>query len=144
MDSVFPIPWKVISVGLLFKGSKILLGLRYDKEGENKAVWEFPGGSVELGENPQDSMIREMKEELDIEVKESELATCLCDYKKESSRIIVFFYVHHWEGEVRKTCHKKLTWFSLKECLEQKIPNINPNLFEDIVSVLNKRIESSR
>ena len=114
--------WKVISVGLLMQNRKILLGLRYPKEGEKEIMWEFPGGGVKKGEHPQAAMIREFKEELDIQVKESEIAACLCDYRKESSRLIVFFYITDWEGEIKKTCHQKLDWFSLEDCVEKRIP----------------------
>ena len=36
--------------------------------GEFKGQWEFPGGKVEPGETPEEALIREIKEELDIEI----------------------------------------------------------------------------
>ena len=41
--------------------------------GEFKGQWEFPGGKVENGETAQEALIREIKEELDVEIKVGEL-----------------------------------------------------------------------
>lgn len=45
--------------------------------GEFKGGWEFPGGKVELGETPQEALVREIKEELDVEIRVGKLVDTL-------------------------------------------------------------------
>lgn len=51
------------------KKGEYLLCKRGEKAKNEKGKWEFPGGSIEFGETLKDSLTREMKEELDIDIK---------------------------------------------------------------------------
>ena len=41
--------------------------------GEFKGGWEFPGGKIEEGESPQEALVREIQEELNVEIEVGEL-----------------------------------------------------------------------
>ena len=56
-----------VAAGVVFLDGKLILAQR--KKGDAlQGMWEFPGGKIEEGESPFDALIRELKEELDIEV----------------------------------------------------------------------------
>src|SRR5438552_1892129 len=57
----------LVAAGILIETGKVLLTQR--KRGTHLAdSWEFPGGKVEAGEDPKDALVRELREELGIEV----------------------------------------------------------------------------
>ena len=63
----------VAAVALVDPDGRVLIAKR--PEGKSLAgLWEFPGGKVEAGERPEAALIRELKEELSIDVTESCLA----------------------------------------------------------------------
>ena len=75
-ESTFVPPLKltlVVAVALIDADNRILLAQR--PEGKQLAgLWEFPGGKLDPGERPEDALIRELREELGIIVKEACLA----------------------------------------------------------------------
>jgi 8-oxo-dGTP diphosphatase len=71
---------KVVAA-IIQKGNKIFATQR--GYGDFKDGWEFPGGKVELGESPEDAIVREIKEELQAEIRvKGFLTTVEHDYPK--------------------------------------------------------------
>ena len=64
---------KVLKVvaAIIIKNKKVFATQR--GYGDFKDVWEFPGGKIDVGETPEEALVREIKEELDTEVEVIEL-----------------------------------------------------------------------
>ena len=82
---------------------------------EGKAMaglWEFPGGKVEEGESLEQSLIRELREELDIDVTEACLAPfTFASHAYENFRLLMpLFVCRVWQGTLRPREGQAIEW----------------------------------
>ena len=84
--------------------------------GEFKGGWEFPGGKIEEGETPEEALIREIKEELDVKIEVEEMIDII-EYDYPTFHLSMKCYWCKVEsGEVVLKEHKAAKWLS-KETL---------------------------
>ena len=101
----------VSAVALVDADGRVLLARR--PPGKSMAgLWEFPGGKVEPGETPEAALIRELKEELGIDTKESCLAPfTFASHAYEKFHLLMPLYVcRRWTGTVEPREGQELTW----------------------------------
>ena len=80
--------------------------------GEFKDGWEFPGGKIEPGETPQEALVREIKEELDIEIEVKDfLETVEYDYPEFRLSMDCFFCTIR-SGELVLKEHEAAKWLT--------------------------------
>lgn len=107
----------LISRLILENKGKILLLAQTNKNGGKHSL---PGGKVELNETPIDALIRESKEEADIELSAEnlELVHLLHRQKGDEIQITMYFKALRWHGNLRSKEPKKfknVAWISLEE-----------------------------
>lgn len=101
----------VVAVALVDADGRVLVARR--PEGKPLAgLWEFPGGKVAAGELPETALIRELREELDIDV----TASCLAPFTfashayPEFHLLMPLYVCRRWQGQVRPVEGQKLAW----------------------------------
>jgi 8-oxo-dGTP diphosphatase len=72
--------------------------------------WEFPGGKVEPGETPHDALVRELREELGIEVVRADPWLRRQHVYEHAHVRLNFFRVREWHGELHDHVHSALAW----------------------------------
>jgi len=82
----------VVGVGaVVISEGKILLAKRKNEPGKGK--WSIPGGVVDLGESPEQAVIREVKEETSLEVDASRLIDVVSDVSLDESGKVKYHFV---------------------------------------------------
>lgn len=87
-------------------------------------LWEFPGGKMEPGERPEETVIRELREELGIEVKEACLAPfSFASHSYADFHLLMPLYVcRRWEGAPQPKEHSALKWVRPKDLKDYPMP----------------------
>jgi 8-oxo-dGTP diphosphatase len=101
-------------------------------------LWEFPGGKVENGERPEQSLIRELKEELGISVKEDCLAPLtFASHAYPDFHLLMPLYVcRRWEGAVTALEGQQLTWVRPNRLRDYEMPPADVPLISHLMALL--------
>ena len=101
----------VVAVALVDGDGRVLLAQR--PAGKTmEGLWEFPGGKVHPDEAPEAALIRELKEELGIDVAEACLAPLtFASHRYETFHLLMPLYVcRRWNGQVTAREGQSLAW----------------------------------
>ena len=113
----------VVACALVDGDGRVLVAQR--PEGRNMAgLWEFPGGKVEAGETPESALIRELKEELSIDVTQACLAPLsFASHADDDFHLLMPLYIcRKWGGQVRPREGQAVKWVRPREMFDLDMP----------------------
>ena len=115
-------------LGLINEKNEVLISLRENRSNYN-GYWEFPGGKVEKSETTYQALVREMMEELNLDISSDCIAplTFAVDHDANSQTILLLYVCRKWQGDPVSLLGQRIEWVKPINLNEYKMPK--PNSF---------------
>jgi len=105
-----------VTCAIIEKEGKFLLTQRPSDGRSNGGRWEFPGGTLEFGEEPRTCLKREIIEELDIDIDVGDVFEISTNVYGDVKHVILLgFHCDYLSGEIAKKDIQDFKWLSLEE-----------------------------
>jgi 8-oxo-dGTP diphosphatase len=127
----------VVCAALLDAEGRVLLAER--PAGKPMAgLWEFPGGKLQDGESPEAALVRELAEELGIEVGADALAPCaFASHAYATFHVLLLLYLcRQWRGDVSSREGQALAWVAADAIAGYAMPAAD----EPLVAALRREL----
>jgi 8-oxo-dGTP diphosphatase len=121
------VPSVTVVAALIRRGRRLLL-TRREAGAHLAGKWEFPGGKVEPGESLEAALVREIQEELNVEVEVGPLRAHYRHRYPETEVDLHFFECRIREGEPHNGNAARLGWFLGEEVARLDVPEANRRL----------------
>jgi 8-oxo-dGTP diphosphatase len=127
----------VVAAALVDVDGRVLLSQR-PKGKRLEGLWEFPGGKIDADERPEDALIRELREELDVTVKADCLAPLtFASHAYDDFHLLMLLYAcRRWEGFVQPLDGQALKWVRPKDMRAYPMPPADEPLIPHLEDLL--------
>ena len=127
----------VASIAIIDANDQILIAKRPNKK-HLSGFWEFPGGKVEKGESPENALVREVKEELNIDINNKCIAPLtFSEFDYEKFHLLLLLYVcRRWEGEPMSMEKNEIKWVKANALRQYKMPPADDSLIYSLQDLL--------
>jgi len=127
----------VSAIALVDGDGRVLLAAR-PKGKTMEGLWEFPGGKIHPDETPEQALIREVKEELDIDIHQSCLAplTFASHEYRDFNLLMPVFVCRRWKGTVQPLEGQQLKWVKPMKMRELPMPPADIPLISTLIDLL--------
>lgn len=144
MVDIFEVFMKTIPVtcALIIHQGKVLAAKR-SASMDLAGKWEFPGGKLELGEEPRSCLIREIHEELGISISTMEELSPV-EFAYTSKTILLIPFTAAWiAGEIELLEHENVGWFGREELISLDWAEADLPILHELIEKWVKLVEST-
>jgi mutator protein MutT len=120
-----------VSAALIFRGGKLLITQRH-ADSHLGGLWEFPGGKREPGETFEQCLVREIREELGVEIMVGELFEEIAHDYPEKSVHLKFFLCRPLSGEPQPLDCAAVKWIAKPELQTHDFPAADARLLDKL------------
>ena len=125
-----------VSAGILVNNDNQILLSQRTADKSFPGQWEFPGGKIESSETAHEALIRELKEELGIDIDNSYLFKTIEHYYDSFKANIEFFLVDSWSGELSGEEGQLVRWFSVRDLRDLPILAADNPVIDELQELL--------
>ena len=119
----------VVSIALINNYDQVLIAKRPNNK-HLAGFWEFPGGKVEKDETPENALIREVKEELNVDINNKCIAPLsFSEFDYKNFHLLLLLYIcRRWEGKPLTMEENELKWVKPSMLRKYKMPPADDSL----------------
>jgi len=124
-----------VAIAVIYNAKNQILIARRASHQHQGGMWEFPGGKVENGENSQQALIREIQEEVGIEVESSLLIKKIIHQYDNKKVCLDVYAVKNWSGKASGMEGQPIKWVEIDDLNHYKFPKANNEIISLIQTV---------
>ncbi|NLM42296.1 MAG: (deoxy)nucleoside triphosphate pyrophosphohydrolase [Firmicutes bacterium] len=115
-----PLP---VIAAIIQRGDEVLLCQRRD--GALAGKWEFPGGKLENGETPEECLVREIEEELGIQIEVDHIYQAVHAQYDHGDFLVIAYLARQTGGEITLRVHSACAWVPVAQLEQYDLADAN-------------------
>ena len=115
-------PARTSTAGIAVVNGKVFIAKRKPGTSIGES-WEFPGGKAEIGETPQQALVREYKEEFDIDIEVKDLFCSGHFSNKGKKYTLKAFFIKFLSDSIKLREHSKIEWITIENLSDRNFAN---------------------
>jgi 8-oxo-dGTP diphosphatase len=125
----------LVCAAIIYDKGKFLIAQR--KENSQQGLkWEFPGGKVEEGESPEECIIREIQEELNINIEVSDVFDVVYHTYDDKSLVMIVYNCIYESGTIEKIDCNDFRWVTESELHEFEFANADKKVVTKLTKTM--------